>query len=59
MKLLVRKLALCSILANAAKCILFNSVVACIIAYICLFCGGFLQTTFVKQDPTTTVCSCF
>lgn len=59
MKLLVGKLALSSILVNAAKFILFNSIVAWITAYICLFCGGFLKITFVKQNPTATACNCF
>lgn len=55
LKLLVGKLALNSILVNVVKFILFNTIVAWIIAYIYLFCGGFLQIIFVKQNPTTTL----
>lgn len=55
LKLLVGKLALNSILVNIVKFILSNTIVAWIIAYIHLFCGGFLQIIFVKQNPTTTL----
>lgn len=50
MKLPVGKLALSSILANADKCILFNSVVACIIAYICLFLWWFSSDHICKAE---------
>ena len=55
MKLLVGKLALSTILVNAVKFILSNSIVAWIIAYIHLFCGGFLKIIFLKQNPATTL----
>lgn len=57
MKLLVEKFALSSILVNLVKFILFNSIVAWIIAYFVVFFLGYLCKAEFRNY--ISLCSCF